>query len=102
MNSKKTSFWLSPKGLAAIGLIGAVTYFLLMEHRQHVWQFLPFLIFLACPFMHLFMHKGHGGHSAHGNNKKPGNSNESDPDEDAYQRGVEEGLKQAKHQNPNE
>jgi hypothetical protein len=23
---------------------------------------LPFLILLACPFLHFFMHKGHGGH----------------------------------------
>ena len=52
MATQKTSFWLTPKGLAALGLIGAATYFLLIEHRQHVWQFLPFLILLACPFMH--------------------------------------------------
>lgn len=56
------SFWFSSKGLAAFGLIGAVTYFLLVEHQQHVWQFLPYLIFLACPFMHLFMHRNHGRH----------------------------------------
>ena len=52
MATQKTSFWLTPKGLAALGLIGAATYFLLIEHRQHVWQFLPFLILLACPFVH--------------------------------------------------
>jgi hypothetical protein len=23
---------------------------------------LPYLILLACPLMHLFMHRGHGGH----------------------------------------
>ncbi|MDO9318629.1 MAG: DUF2933 domain-containing protein [Gammaproteobacteria bacterium] len=59
MATQKTSFWMTPKGLAALGLIGAATYFLLIEHRQHVWQFLPYLILLACPFMHLFMHGGH-------------------------------------------
>jgi hypothetical protein len=26
---------------------------------------LPFLLFLACPLMHLFMHHGHGGHGGH-------------------------------------
>jgi hypothetical protein len=25
-------------------------------------QYLPYLFFLACPLMHLFMHRGHGGH----------------------------------------
>jgi hypothetical protein len=79
---KKVSFWLTPKGLASLGLIGATTYFLLMEHRQHVWQFLPFLILLACPLMHMFMHGGHG----HGDH-------ESEPDKDAYQRGLEDGRK---------
>ena len=64
MSENATSFWSTPKGWAALGLIGAATYFLLMEHRQHVWQYLPFIILLACPFMHVFMHGGHGGHSA--------------------------------------
>ena len=55
MSENATSFWSTPKGWAALGLIGAATYFLLMEHRQHVWQYLPFIILLACPFMHVFM-----------------------------------------------
>lgn len=33
---------------------------LLSEHRQHILDFLPFLILLSCPLMHLFMHHGHG------------------------------------------
>lgn len=33
------------------------------EHRVHVLGVLPWLILLACPLMHLFMHRGHGhGH----------------------------------------
>lgn len=63
----KRSFWLTPKGLAALGLIGAVGYFLLTEHRAHFIYALPFLIFLLCPLMHLFMHGGHGGHGGDGN-----------------------------------
>jgi hypothetical protein len=27
-----------------------------------VIPYLPFLLLLACPLMHLFMHHGHGGH----------------------------------------
>ena len=30
------------------------------EHRMHVLGWLPYLILLACPLMHLFMHHGHG------------------------------------------
>jgi choline-glycine betaine transporter len=78
------SFWSSSQGLAALVLIGAVTYFLLMEHRAHLFQALPFMILLLCPAMHIFMHKGHSGHG------------DSDTDDDAaYQRGLEEGRKQA-------
>ena len=59
-------FW---RSRYAIGLIvfGAVAaYFLLSEHRTHFFGALPFLLLLACPFMHLFMHRGHGGHGGHG------------------------------------
>ena len=97
MSTKKTSFWLTPKGLAALGFIGAVTYFLLMEHRQHVWQYLPFLILFACLFMHLFMHRGHGGHGGHSNHRDQGGSEDGEPDQDTYQRGLEEDHRQAKH-----
>jgi len=40
-------------------------FYLLTEHRAHLLGALPFLLLLACPLMHLFMHGGHG-HS-HGN-----------------------------------
>ena len=49
----------------AIGLLvfGAVAaYFLLSEHRAHFFGALPFLLLLACPLMHIFMHGDHGGH----------------------------------------
>jgi hypothetical protein len=44
----------------AIGVVGLV--FLLRDHSSHVFSVLPYLILLACPLIHLFMHKGHGGH----------------------------------------
>lgn len=86
MTTQKTSFWFTPKGLSAMGLIGAASYFLLMEHRQHVWQYLPFLIILACPIMHIFMHGGHG----HGDNGHRGHK-EGETEQDAYRRGLEHG-----------
>jgi hypothetical protein len=46
-----------------IGFALIAGYFLLMEHRAHVVQYLPLLLVLACPLMHLFhRHGGHGGH----------------------------------------
>ena len=40
--------------------LGVAGFFLLAEHKAHVLGYLPFLIFLLCPLMHIFMHKGHG------------------------------------------
>jgi hypothetical protein len=65
MTESKRNFWLTPNGLAAIGMIVAALYFLLAEHRAHFIYALPFLILLLCPVMHLFMHHGHGGHGMH-------------------------------------
>ncbi len=41
-------------------------YFLWTEHRAHTIAYLPVLLLLACPLMHIFMHGGHGGHSGQG------------------------------------
>ena len=42
-----------------IGLAAAVAW-MFFRHNAHLGQLLPFLILLACPLMHLFMHGGHG------------------------------------------
>jgi hypothetical protein len=47
----------------AIGAAG-VGYFL-WRHQAHVFQYLPYLLLLACPLMHLF-----GGHGHHDDHKK--------------------------------
>lgn len=39
-------------GAAALG-------YLIIEHRPHLFGWLPYLIILACPLMHFFMHRGH-------------------------------------------
>lgn len=32
------------------------------QHRAHILGAVPYLLLLACPLMHLFGHRGHGGH----------------------------------------
>lgn len=45
----------------------AALFYLLAEHRAHFFGILPYLLVLACPLMHLFMHHGHhGGHGSGG------------------------------------
>ncbi len=70
-NQKPPSFWRSKTaiGLAIFLAIGA--FLLMSEHRAHVLGFLPYLLILACPLLHLFMHGGHGGHGGHGADPKP-------------------------------
>ena len=68
------TFWRSryAVGLIVFGAIAA--YFLLSEHRAHFFGALPFLLLLACPLMHIFMHHGHGGHGGHGGRQQPDTS----------------------------
>jgi hypothetical protein len=48
---------------AAFLLVAA--FFLLTEHRAHLYGALPYLLLLACPLMHFFGH----GHHGHGKDK---------------------------------
>ena len=61
-HAEPTGFWRTryAVGLLVMGAVAA--YFLLTEHRAHFFGALPFLLLLACPLMHVFMHGGHGGH----------------------------------------
>lgn len=53
----------NPRHLAVLVLIGGLlAYYLLTRHWAHLRDALPWLIALACPLMHLFMHGGHGAH----------------------------------------
>ncbi len=58
-------FWRSRYAVGLLVFGAAATYFLLSEHRAHFLGALPFLILLACPLMHVFMHHGHSRHGAH-------------------------------------
>lgn len=59
------SFWRSTPGIVTIAFLAIVAFFLLAEHRAHVVPWLPWLILLACPLLHVLMHGGHRGHGAH-------------------------------------
>ena len=67
--------------IVLIGFLLVAGFFLITEHTAHFFGVLPYLILLACPLMHLFMHHGHGGHQ-HGHEPNqlptglPANSNE--------------------------
>ena len=53
--------WLNSRSsLVLIVFLAIIGFFLFTEHRAHVFSILPYLLLLACPFMHFFMHGGHG------------------------------------------
>jgi hypothetical protein len=51
-------------GWIFLGFLLIAGYFLWTEHRAHFIEFLPFVLLLACPLLHLF-HR----HSEHGSEK---------------------------------
>lgn len=51
--------------LAVLAFLAIAAFFLLTEHRAHLFGPLPFLLLLACPLLHFFMHRGHGGNGEH-------------------------------------
>lgn len=68
--------------LAVTGFLLVVGVLLTTEHRAHVFGFLPFLLLLACPLLHVFLHRGHGGHgNDHGHDGGRGDRTPAAPDE---------------------
>ncbi len=53
-----------PAWLAACVFLGMAVFLLWEEHKVHIMGALPYLLLLACPLIHLFMHRGHG-HGGH-------------------------------------
>jgi hypothetical protein len=64
-------FWRSRYGVGWLVLAGIAGWFLWTEHRAHLFGALPWLVLLACPLMHVFMHRGHHGHHGQGDQSRP-------------------------------
>ena len=52
----------TPTGWVLSLAIAALGAYLLVYRTSHALLALPYLLLMACPLMHLFMHGGHGGH----------------------------------------
>ena len=65
MNRSRVIFWV---------LMGFAAFYLLAEQRRHLaglGRWLPVLILLACPLLHVFGHGRHGGHGGHAGHTTP-------------------------------
>ena len=61
--------WRIPASLGLCLFLAIAAFFLWKEHRAHLLGAMPYVLLLLCPVIHLFMHRGHGGHAglaAHG------------------------------------
>jgi hypothetical protein len=76
MNTKQRSqikSWLRPPAfLVLCGFLIIAAFFLLTEHRAHVFGILPFVLLLLCPILHFLLHGKHGGHG--GDEVHPGHT----------------------------
>lgn len=61
-------WWKSHFGVACVFFFVVAGYFLIMEHRAHIGDNWIWLILLACPLVHVFMHRSHDEH--HHSNKE--------------------------------
>ncbi len=53
---------MSRANIALVGFLAIAFFFLVSEHRAHALSYLPLVVLLLCPLLHLFMHRGHRGH----------------------------------------
>jgi hypothetical protein len=67
MPGDRPVWWGTRTGIAVIGFALVAAFYVLREHWGHAFGALPYLLLLACPLMHLFMHHGHrhGGGGQH-------------------------------------
>jgi hypothetical protein len=49
----------TPTGWVLTLIIAAVGVYLLLYHLDHTLLAVPYLLLVACPLLHLFMHHGH-------------------------------------------
>ena len=55
------------RGMLLLALIFAGLAYLVFLQPAFLLAILPFSVLLACPLMHVFMHRGHGSHGGQGN-----------------------------------
>lgn len=64
------SFLTSRAGIALLALLTIAGFLLFTEHRAHVLGAGLFVLLLACPLLHLFMHGGHEGDGGNGDRSR--------------------------------
>lgn len=58
------SWWFSRTFLVTIGVLLILGFLIYTGHSAHLLGTLPYLLLLACPLMHIFMHGGQHHHGS--------------------------------------
>jgi hypothetical protein len=61
-SGEKPGFFGARPNIVLIVFLAIAGFYLVTEHSAHLLGWLPWLLLLACPLLHFFMHGGHGGH----------------------------------------
>lgn len=54
VQSTRPGYW-----IVVCALVALAGFYFWNDHRAHLWGALPYLLLLACPFIHFFMHRKH-------------------------------------------
>ena len=83
-NSRSRSFWRSRYAVGLLLFAAIALFFLLTEHRAHTLGALPYVLLLASPLLHIFMHRGHGrGHGHARDDNGPSDDRAASPEASA-------------------
>jgi amino acid transporter len=66
-HKNKKSWWKTPFGMACTAIFLIALFVLIQDHAAHIGNYWIWLILLACPLVHIFMH---GHHHKRTNNEK--------------------------------
>ncbi len=72
--AKPNDAWKRRATWGAYCFLAIAAFFLWTEDRAHVLGVLPYAIALACPIIHLFMHRGHHRRGHEGDAHEEGRS----------------------------
>lgn len=60
--SQRRSWFSSGRTVVLLLILTSIGVLLFTGHGAHLLGILPYLLLLACPFVHFFMHASHGKH----------------------------------------
>lgn len=64
------SWLLSRTGIVTVCALAILGFLVYTGHSAHLLGVLPYLLILACPLMHIFMHGGHNHHHSGNDGEK--------------------------------